>query len=63
MVYQREISSAYSDFLPVAHFYFDAPADIPDLPTLDHAAPGSDAYCVGTQDVYILSSDGTWVMQ
>jgi hypothetical protein len=41
--------------------FFDTMADYPDLPGLDRAAPGSDATCVETGDVYILRGDtGTW---
>jgi hypothetical protein len=43
------------------HLYFDTMADYPDLPKLDRAAPGSDAFCVDTGDVYILSAEsGEW---
>ncbi|MDR1299673.1 MAG: hypothetical protein LBJ84_05420 [Oscillospiraceae bacterium] len=45
------------------HLYIDEPADIADLPGLDKAAPGSDAYCLATQDVYILGSAGAWEVQ
>ena len=41
--------------------YFDTMADYPNLPGLDKAAPGSDATCLDTGDVYILRGDtGTW---
>lgn len=45
------------------HLYFDTMDDFPNLPGLDRAAPGSDAYCVATGDVYILSGAGVWEVQ
>ena len=43
------------------HLYFDTMDDFPDLPGLDRAAPGSDAFCVDTGDLYILRADtGEW---
>jgi hypothetical protein len=43
--------------------YFDTMADFSNLPGLDRVAPGSDAYCISTQDVYILSGAGVWEVQ
>jgi hypothetical protein len=47
----------------LVHLYIDTTDDVTGLPGLDTAAPGSDAYCVATQDVYILSGAGTWEVQ
>jgi hypothetical protein len=38
-------------------------ADFPNLPGIDRAAAGSDAYCLATGDVYILNSLGVWEVQ
>ena len=43
--------------------FFDTMDDFDDLPDLTHTAPGSEAYCVETHDVYILNSLGEWVVQ
>jgi hypothetical protein len=45
------------------HLYIDTAADVASLPGLDKASPGSDAYCLDTQDVYILNGDGVWEVQ
>ena len=43
------------------HLYFDTMDDYDELPGLDKAAPGSDAFCVDTGDAYILRKDtGEW---
>ena len=63
MIYPRENAVQIDGGKLQLHLYFDTMADFPSLPGLDRAAPGSDAYCVATQDVYILNSDGTWEVQ
>jgi hypothetical protein len=66
MIYNREdpvtIGTAIGKLL--YKFYISTPSDLPNLPGFDRAAPGSDAYCVTTQDVYILDGDsGQWEVQ
>jgi len=64
MIYPREKHSFLSGEKPVMHLNFDSMADFPDLVKdygLDKAAPGSDAFCVDTGDLYILRADtGEW---
>ena len=44
--------------------FMTSPADIPNLPTIDEAAPGSDVYSVTTGEVFILEAEsGEWVRQ
>ena len=64
MIYPRENATNVGGVTLQMHLYFDTLADLPDLPGTDRAAPGSDAYCVATQQAYILSADtGEWVVQ
>ena len=63
MIYPRTQATPVSGPIPQQHLYFDTTADFPNLPKLDRAAPGSDAYCVTTQEVYILSGEGVWEVQ
>ena len=63
MIYQREKQIETGVGKPKAMLYLDTMDDFVDLPGLDKVAPGSDAYCVATQDVYILNSLGEWVVQ
>ena len=45
----------------IVHLYFDTAEEYANLPGIDKAAPGSDAFCVETGDVYILRKDtGEW---
>jgi len=49
---------------PRVALYMDTLADLPNLPPLERVAAGSDAYCLATQDVYILSAEtGQWEAQ
>ena len=63
MIYPRENATIINSGPPLQHLYLDTMADLPNLPGLDRAAPGSDAYCVATQDVYILNGLGIWEVQ
>jgi len=64
MIYPRENATTVGGSTPQMHLYFDTMADFPNLPESDRAAPGSDAFCVTTQAVYILSAEtGQWVVQ
>ena len=41
--------------------YFDTMKDFTNLPDMERAAPGSDALCLETGEIYILRGDtGTW---
>ena len=63
MVYPRENATTVGGDKLQQHLFFDTMADFSNLPRLDRAAPGSDAYCVTTQEVYILSGEGVWEVQ
>ncbi|MDR1246134.1 MAG: hypothetical protein LBK57_03800 [Clostridiales Family XIII bacterium] len=63
MIYPRENATYMKKGKQLVHLYIDTTDDVTDLPGLDTAAPGSDAYCVAAQDVYILSGAGTWEVQ
>ena len=41
-------------------FYIDEPADLANVPDAEHVAPGSDAYCVTTGDVYVFNGSLSW---
>ena len=61
MIYPREGAVQLEGGQLQRHLYFDTMADFPDLPGLDRAAAGSDAFCVETGDAYILRGDtGEW---
>ena len=60
MIYPRENPTHYGVGKWQRHLYFDTMADYGGLPMLDEAAPGSDAACLETGDVYILGGDGEW---
>ena len=60
MIYPREAPQNLGGGQLQVHLYFDTMADLPNLPGLDRASPGSDAFCVDTGDVYILKSTGIW---
>jgi len=59
MIYPRENPSNFGGKLQL-HLYFDTMADLPNLPGLDRAVPGSDAFCLDTSDAYVLNGNGTW---
>ena len=63
MIYPRENPRTLGQGALQHHLFFDTPADLSDLPGLGRAAPGSTAYCVETQDAYILSGSGVWEVQ
>jgi len=63
MIYPRESPTVVGGLTTQRHLYFDTMADFPDLPGLDKAALGSDAYCIDTQVTYILNSGGAWIFQ
>jgi hypothetical protein len=63
MIYPRENAVDLGGGKLQLHLYADAAADVANLPGIDRAAPGSDAYCLATQDVYILNGSGTWEAQ
>ena len=64
MIYNRENpNKIWNEEKEQYHYYFDTMTDLPNLPGLDEVAPGSDAYCVATQDVYILNGNGVWEVQ
>jgi hypothetical protein len=64
VIYARENSTLVGGAKLLHHLYISNPADVVNLPGLDLAAPGSDAYCVSSQDVYILDGGtGKWVIQ
>jgi len=63
MIYPRESpqSLGFEAGLLQTHLYFDNMTDFPNLPGLNRVAPGSDAMCIDTGDVYILRGDtGKW---
>jgi len=64
MIFPRENDEQLNDGKLKRHLYFDTMTDYPNLPGLDRAAPGSDAFCIDTGDVYILRGDtGVWGVQ
>jgi hypothetical protein len=63
MFYPRENVSVFLNNLPLGRYYADTPSDISNLPGVNEVAPGSDVYCISTQDVYILNSSGNWEVQ
>ena len=64
MIYLRENETKiFNQEKPLCKYYFDTMADFADLPGLDRVAPGSDAYCIADQNVYILDSSGVWEVQ
>jgi hypothetical protein len=64
MIYPREAPSNVGGDALQYHFYISSAADLANLPDLDKAAPGSDAYSVDTQTVYILDAEsGQWEAQ
>ena len=64
MVYPRTHPTVVGGKTLQHHLYFDDMADYPILPPLSKVAAGSDAYCLETQDVYILSEgSGLWEVQ
>ena len=60
MIYPRENAVQIDGGKLLRHLYFDTMADFSNLPGLDRAAPGSDAFCVDTGDSYILNGSGVW---
>jgi hypothetical protein len=63
MVYPRDVPTIAGGVNTIHHLYFDTMDDYNELPTLQTVSRGSDAYCVATQDVYILNGDGVWEVQ
>ena len=63
MIYPRSNAVQLEGGNLQVHLYMDTLADYPYLPGLDKVAAGSDAYCLDTQDVYILNSSGVWEVQ
>ena len=64
MIYPRENPVSIGGERLLLKLYISTPADVANLPDLNRAAPGSDAYCVSTQQVYILDGEsGLWVVQ
>ena len=60
MIYPRENPGSSSGKL-IEHLYFDTMDDFAELPGLDKAAPGSDAFCIESSDAYVLRGDtGEW---
>jgi len=50
----------------VADFFCDDTSDVADLPQFaqdNHLSMGSSCYCIGTGELYMMKSDGTWKKQ
>ena len=63
MIFIRTEPTYHDSVRGQQHLYFDTMTDYTNLPTLDKAAPGSDAYCIDTGQVFILNSLGVWKEQ
>ena len=64
MIYPRENPIDIGGGRLIQKLYISTPSDVANLPGLDRAAPGSNAYCVSTQSVYILDAEsGQWEVQ
>ena len=60
-IYNREAPTPQGQGPVQRHLYFDTIAELAVLPKLNNAAPGSDAFCIETSQVFILRKDtGEW---
>jgi hypothetical protein len=63
LIFPRKYPTVVGGLTLQHHLYFDTMADFPNLPGLNKAAKGSDAYCIEEKIWYVLNSGNVWVEQ